>query len=428
MSTNRAEPDLIVKKVSGTVEDKYRRYSVEDFTQDDKFIQWVRNGANQKEWESLLRENPHLSANVRTARGIIESFRQKEKRREEEDIYETWKKIELFHSSNARQQTGERRSKQFFRYAAVFILALSLGAIVPVIYIINKDKPFAAVNLSPLDINETKLILSGGEEVLLKEKQTELQFNASGDQIKVNQDSVIHYTGDETVRKALTQVVVPFGKISNIQLSDGTRIWLNAGSQLLFPQTFEGKERKVYLTGEAYFDVARNKNKPFIVSTNSMNVTVTGTEFNLRDHASDNEVEVVLVEGEVSLKENSRLDLFAKETKLKPDQRAVFNKSDSKVMVESDIDSRYYTSWRKGLLEFRRESILRVFEQLARYYHVRFVTEESVELNKRISGKLDLKESLEEVMKVVSDAAPITYRIEGEKVYVNSKIPYLPMQ
>ena len=83
---------------------------------------------------------------------------------------------------------------------------------------------------------------------------------------------------------------------------------------------------------------------------------------------------------------------------------------------------------RKVFLEFNRESILNVFKRLSKYYNVHFVTESSVELNRKISGKLDLKDSLEDVLKVVSDAAPITFRIDQDKIYINSKINYLPMK
>jgi ferric-dicitrate binding protein FerR (iron transport regulator) len=223
-------------------------------------------------------------------------------------------------------------------------------------------------------------------------------------------------------------VIIPYGMRSEIKLSDGTKVWLNAGSRLIFPQKFTGKDRHVFLKGEAFFDVAENKNAPFIVTTDNINVTVLGTEFNMKDNNSDSELEVVLVEGAISLKENSVLNFLNKEIKLVPNQKAVYNKIENKMQVESGVDVAYYTSWKEGLLEFRRESILNVFKQLSRYYDVRFVTESNVELNKKISGKLDLKESLEDVMKVISDAAPIAYRFEEGKVYVNSNINYLPMR
>jgi ferric-dicitrate binding protein FerR (iron transport regulator) len=139
-------------------------------------------------------------------------------------------------------------------------------------------------------------------------------------------------------------------------------------------------------------------------------------------------LEVVLAEGEVRLKGNSVMNFLSDEIKLKPNQIAIFNKVDNKTVVQSNVDVDYYTSWKEGVLKFNRESILTVFEGLSRYYNVRFVTENSVELNRKISGKLDLKESLEDVMKVISDAAPITFRIDKDKVFVSSKINYLPMR
>ena len=402
---------------------KYYSYSVEDFTLDRSFVRWVRKGIKGPEWENFIRENPEKKKDIQTAREIIESFRAREQAPADEEMYSVWRKIELFHSLH-HPVTNKMNISRLFRYAAVFIFALVIGVGTTYYFIKNDRYSFSDFQLSPLTAGDTKLILSDGEEVLLKEKETNLQFNAGGDQIKINQDSVIHHQ-NQAEGKKLAQVVVPYGRISHVALSDGTKVWLNAGSRLVFPQKFEGRKRQVFLTGEAYFDVAKDKSNPFVVNTETIHVTVLGTKFNLKDHVSDDQLEVVLIEGEVSLKENDKV--FAGETRLKPDQRAVFTKSDSRIAVESSIDSQYYTSWKEGSLSFNRESILNVFNQLARYYNVRFVTESSVELHRKISGKLDLKESLEDVMKVVSDAAPVSYRIEDSKVYVTSKIMYLPM-
>jgi ferric-dicitrate binding protein FerR (iron transport regulator) len=226
----------------------------------------------------------------------------------------------------------------------------------------------------------------------------------------------------------MAQVMIPFGKRSNIVLSDGTKVWLNAGSRLIFPQKFSGKNRKVFLKGEAFFDVFKNKENPFIVNSDNMNVTVCGTQFNVRNNDPDQEIEVVLVEGAVNLKENGPLNFLAKEIMLIPNQKAIYNKADNKTTIESNVEVARYISWREGLLEFDKESIVNVFKKLSRFYNVSFITENSVELNRKISGKLDLKESLEEVMKVISDAAPVTFRFDKDKVFVNSKINYLPMR
>ena len=409
------------------VEKAHHQYSVEDFTQDTKFIKWVKKGEDRKYWEDFVRKNPDQLKNIETAREIVGLFKSSEKELHAPEMYAVWKKVEFFHSLYHKNRTRTLGLKKLIQYAAIFIFTLLLGGFGTLFYFSQKNNQFSEIDLSSSDFREAKIILDDGDEVVLKEKQTDLHFNARGDQIKIDQDSVINYKST-AVKDAMTQVIIPFGKRSNIQLSDGTKVWMNAGSKLVFPQKFAGKKRKVFLTGEAYFEVAKDKTRPFVVSTDNMSVTVLGTKFNLRDNASDDELEVVLVEGEVSLKENSVLNMLEKEIKLKPNQRAVYNKLERGTLVESNVDVEYYTSWREGVLMFERESILNVFKRLSRYYNVHFVTEKSVELNRKFSGKLNLKYSLEEVLKVVCDAAPVTYKIENEKVYINSKIPYLPMK
>lgn len=405
---------------------KYKTYTVENFTQDLTFINWVTKGNNPKEWENFVRENPNLSKDINTARKIVSALRYKSMDIPDEDVYEIYKNIEIFHKLQ-HQSSRSTKLIRLIQYVALFVLVFSIGAAIPYFYFTQNGEKYTEIPVSSPGFNEAKLILSGGEEILLKEKQTDIHFNSSGNQIKINKDSILNYNR-KIDNNAMAQIVIPYGKRSNILLSDGTMVWLNAGSKLIFPQKFSGKTRKVFLKGEAYFDVSKNKDMPFIVSTDKLNVTVHGTKFNMRDNDSDNELEVVLVEGAVSLKENGVLNLLGKEINLLPNQKAVFNKTDNKTNVESNVDISYYISWKEGLLEFNRESILNVFNRLSRYYNIRFITENSVELNKKISGKLDLKESLADVLKVISDAAPVIFRIDMDKVFVTSKVNYLPMR
>ena len=402
------------------MEKEYLKFSAEDFAQDTSFINWVNKGISQKEWENFIRENPTLAKDIHSARRIVSALHFNKKDIPDNEVYEIYKNIDTFHTSH--YQTERTFSfRKVLKYAAIFVLILSIGAAIPIIYFAGHAEKYIEMAGSPSNSNDAKLILSGGEEILLKEKETQLQFNAAGNQIKIDRDSIINYT-KKTDQNAMAQVVIPFGKRSNILLSDGTKVWLNAGSRLIFPQKFSGKNRKVFLKGEAYFDVFKNKEIPFVVSSENMNVTVHGTQFNVRNNDADKEIEVVLVEGAVSLKENGALNFLGKEINLIPNQKAVYNKSDKTTSVESKVDVAYYISWKEGLLEFNRESIMNVFNRLSRFYNVSFVTESNIELNRKISGKLDLKESLEEVLKVVSDAASVTFRIEKDKVFVTNKI------
>ena len=405
---------------------KYVKYSIEDFAQDLNFINWVKNGVGKKDWDDFVRENPNLSEDINTARTIVTGFGFNTRDIKKQDVYESYKDIESYYNEH-HPSRSVFRFRKFMKYAAIFVLFFAVGAAIPVYYYFaGKADMYTEIASSVSNGTEAKLILSGRGEILLKEKHSDLRFNASGNQIKIDKDSIVNPENVDT--KAMAQVIIPYGKRSSILLSDGTKVFLNAGSKLVFPQKFSGKNRKVYLKGEAFFDVFKNKEVPFIVSTDNINVTVHGTEFNVRDNNSENESEVVLVEGSVSLKDNSMMNFLGKETRLIPNQKAVYNKENNKTSVESNVDVNYYTSWKEGFLEFNRESILSVFKRLSHFYNVSFVTESSVELNRKISGKLDLKESLEDVMKVIADAAPITFRIEQNKILINSRISYLPMR
>ena len=403
------------------MEKKYNKYSVEDFACDLNFIKWVKKGTDAKKWETLQNENPHFSNKIETAKKIITALHTPETYVGQDETYAVWKNVELFYKLH-HQTNRKKRFIKFAQYAAIFLLALSIGAIIPIIYFTqNNHREYRAFELATSNKPEAKLILAGGEEIILKEKQSELQFDTSGRQIRIDQDSVINYR-EKIEQNSMAQVIVPFGMRSDICLSDGTKVWLNAGSTLTFPQKFTGKTRKVFLKGEAYFDVTKNTECPFVVSSDNLNVRVLGTEFNIRDDEYDNEsAEVVLIEGAVSLRGKGMFSLLRDELRLKPNQKATYSKSDKKTTVESGVKVEYYTSWKEGLLEFNKESILTVFNRLSRFYNVRFISEKSVGLNRQFTGKLDLEKTLDEVLKIMSDAAPITCRIEGNKIFVNSK-------
>lgn len=407
------------------MDNKYLKYSVEDFAQDIKFINWVIKGKDEKEWSDFLTQNPYKSKDIFTAKKIVSMLRFSPKDLDEGDSYEVYKNIEIFYTLHHKSEQTVRL-KKFLKYAALIILILSVGSAIPFFYFKKNNIQFSENKVSVSgEYGEAKLITSSGKEIILKRNQSDITLNKTGSQIEIGKDTTISIDS-ETAQMA--ELIVPYGKRSNIQLSDGTKVWMNAGSELVFPQKFTGNKRKVFLKGEAYFEVTKNKVNPFIVSTKDMDVRVYGTKFNVCDFNSEDEAEVVLVEGVVGLKENRVMNYFSKEIKLSPNQKAVYNKTNKITNIESNVNVAYYTSWTEGILEFNTESIISVFKQLSRFYNVRFITEPGVELNRKISGKLDLKDSLAIVMKVVSDAAPITFRIDKNKVFVKNKINPLPMR
>jgi ferric-dicitrate binding protein FerR (iron transport regulator) len=371
-------------------------------------------------WKEFQQEYPGQAKNIQTARKIVSSFRFREYTVADSGIYAIYDDLENRRAQRNKDKTF--RIGRFLKYAAIVALIVAIGAAIPFL-LPEQDQPEFSANLSSqMNATDAKLITAGGEQILLKNKQSDLSISTSGNQLQIDQDTtiVLNEKADE-----MAQLVVPYGKRSNLQLADGTKVWINAGSALAFPQKFTGRERKVYLNGEAYFEVAKDNRMPFVVVTDRMDVRVYGTKFNVSNTNGNNQLEVVLVEGSVGLRETGGLGLFGKETKLVPNQRAVYDKTDRETAIET-VDVSYYTCWTQGLFEFKKESILTVFDKLSRYYNVRFASDGNVELSKKISGKLDLKDSLEAVLKVISDAAPVGFSIDGNQVIVTGRKRKLP--
>jgi ferric-dicitrate binding protein FerR (iron transport regulator) len=162
------------------------------------------------------------------------------------------------------------------------------------------------------------------------------------------------------------EMEAPAGSRMNFVLGDGTKVWLNHGGKLRYPYRFEGKNRKVFLTGEAYFEVAINKEIPFIVETNHLEVRATGTEFNVSAYPEDGMVETTLVEGKVILYEKTSNKPIKE---LFPDQCLKFNLEEKAYSLESG-NTEKYVAWKNGLLVFKNDPIAEIAKKLAKWYNV----------------------------------------------------------
>lgn len=206
------------------------------------------------------------------------------------------------------------------------------------------------------------------------------------------------------------EVQAPAGSRMHIELGDGTKVWLNHGSKLKYPYRFEGKIRKVFLTGEAYFDVAHNKKVPFIVGTNRLDIKATGTAFNVNAYPGDNFVETTLVEGTVILYESSSNSEIKV---LSPNECLKFNSQKNIITLES-VNTEKYTAWKDGLLVFKNDSIANIAKKLARWYNVEVeITNEKV--NEFTCTATFTDETLPQVLELLTLAAPVSYKLTLRK-------------
>ena len=408
---------------------KFLSCNLEELLEDKLFIAWVLRKQNDKEWKAFIDANPQFAPTARKAREIILMLRDSYELMDEDSVLEIWQNIGRFEKLH-RPKDKKLIIRKTIQWAASVLLILSLGTL-GYLYLNEQDTtyPFASVS-SGMETGRARLVLSGGEEVALEKQNSSVAFN-SENELVINNDSIIDLTNTEaeTVKEArLNEVIIPYGKRSELLLADGTKVWLNAGSRLAFPSAFSGKKREVFLEGEACFKVAENKNQPFVVNAGELDVNVLGTWFNVSAYPEDAVIETVLLEGSVSVQKSSVLGIGKKETFLKPWQKASFNKRQNEMKVEYDPSAEVAVSWTEGWFQFSGESLKSVLNKLERYYNLEVVLPEHFPSNERITGKLDLKDSPQEVLNALADVAQISYRISGNKIYIDKKLNEIERQ
>lgn len=198
-------------------------------------------------------------------------------------------------------------------------------------------------------------------------------------------------------------------------LADGTKVFLNAGSRLVYPENFTGKTREVFLAGEAFFDVKHDQNHPFIVQLSDLRIKVLGTRFNISAYPTDNVIETVLAEGKVRMEKNNA-GLFDKVIEMVPDQLASFDRITKETNVRK-VNTENYTLWTTGILKFESTDLNRITKRLERFYNIRFEYSSSLLGGLRISGKMELKEDKDEICDRIARTASVKIVKKGDNLY-----------
>lgn len=219
--------------------------------------------------------------------------------------------------------------------------------------------------------------------------------------------SAYYIFSEKTSRKQFATVYntaeTPLGMRSSLILPDGTKVWLNAGSKLSYPVLFSDKLRAVSLEGEAYFEVKKDKKWPFLVHSGNMNIVVSGTTFNCNAYPENDEIQTILVEGQVTVANES----VTVTKELLPNELAIFSKSNQQIS-KIKINPEKYIAWKSGKLMFREDKMNLVVEKLQRWYNVEFEIKDK-EIADYIYTATFIDESLDQVLKMLSLSAPIRY-------------------
>lgn len=221
----------------------------------------------------------------------------------------------------------------------------------------------------------------------------------------------------------MQEIKAAFGTRTHLQLADGTSVWLNSGSSLRFPVSFNNlEERKVELNGEGYFDVTKDDDKPFIVNTSELGIKVYGTSFNVTAYAEYNSMTVVLEEGKVALFKEYSSNL--KELMLmKPNDIVEYDSEHNKLYHSTNSNLKRYTSWKDGYIVFYGDQIENVVQKLEKWYNVEIEIKDKA-LNDYSFTATFADETLEQVLKLLSLSSPMSYKItQAQKQNDNTYSP-----
>jgi ferric-dicitrate binding protein FerR (iron transport regulator) len=270
-------------------------------------------------------------------------------------------------------------------------------------------------------------------------------LRAAGFLLLLSSTAVAYFAGSNShkpvasVKDHYNEIVVPKGEKSELLLSDGTKIWINAGSSVRFPNVFNSELRDIWLDGEAYFEVASDKSRPFLVHTSELDVKVYGTKFNLKAYSDEDIIETTLVEGIVSLETHGALNTIKDEVFLKPNHKAIYLKKKAqisgidklsreideplrpkKIILTRTVQVEPAISWHEGKLIFLDETLESIAMRLERRYDVNIMISNDHIKKVRYTGVLK-NVSIEQALKALQLAASFNYSINDNYIIISEK-------
>lgn len=305
----------------------------------------------------------------------------------------------------------KRKGKTVFRYLLAGCSIAASIALICAIFI-NKDTGYKEsqfltelANSVPAS-NQVQLVLSDNQQIELK-NNSNVNYDEYGC-VTVNNELPQVHEAAKTEEKEFNQVIVPKGKRTHLTLSDGTKVYVNSASRVIYPTVFDADKRMIAVEGEVYLEVAHNAKKPFIVKAKGIDIKVLGTSFNVNAYEQDN-ISVVLVEGRVEINPDKKTKML-----LEPSQMACLE--NGVLRKEKQVNTLKYTCWKDNIMLLEKEKVAEILDKVARYYDVSIQYDKDA-ASQRLSGKLNLCDSIESVLDIIKVSASLQMEKTGDNKY-----------
>lgn len=365
----------------------------------NKILKEIAEALDTEDWEHVVPHDDYLKKEIGTP----------------QQLYDNIKLHESFNVKNAlgkftQRTQSPRKIKTIYKYVTAACILLS-SLIYFTFHYWGEEKP----QLTSHSLQHAYLVLDNGQHINLNQK---VNLDKGGVKITNSESSKIIYTANPNAETATpNKLIVPLGAEKYIlQLSDGTIVKMNVGSELTFPSVFTGYHRIVELSGEAYFDVTHST-IPFIVRSKNMDVKVLGTTFNMMVYPEEPVINTTLISGKVIVTCHSDKDSITQTAVLTPGMQANYQKEVQRLEI-NPVDCEYHTAWTKGELSFENASIEEIMRIISRNYNLKIVFD-SEEL-KAIKCFISIRKEkgFEEILKVINMATGVQFRTENDVIHI----------
>ena len=364
----------------------------------------------RQELEDWCKETPQN-------RNLFEQICQEDLFSKERSVYEKiddTKALRTFEKHVRKVST--RGFGRWWKYAAVLLLPILVVGLWKLVYEVEQV-PVVTSSVSQIQpgCSRAVLVLDDGRTVFLKEEEEGVISEDKGIMVTGERDRLVYTSseGKNVDELRFNELEIPRGGEYKVRLADGTLVYLNSATRMKYPVKFDEKERKVYLSGEAYFEVAKDPERPFFVEMEGVEVRVYGTSFNVNTHQKGN-VQTVLVKGSIGVKVLSS----GMESVIRPGQMAEFKQGNTKVDVK-DVNVAVYTDWKDGIFRFENQRLEDILTVLSNWYDVDIFYQTVSVKELHFSGYMERYKDVRVILDAITLSTGVTFSIQGKTIIVS---------